>query len=98
MVLGKLTHMILDEIHTRDLNTDLVSLLLREILPRWPRLKLIVMSATLQAQLFSRLVYVILSVYFLTGLVYTYIYNQSSRQDFGIWGDVHPCPKDLRGI
>mmetsp|Transcript_21392 Transcript_21392/g.69199 ORF Transcript_21392/g.69199 Transcript_21392/m.69199 type:complete len:1632 (-) Transcript_21392:71-4966(-) len=43
---------ILDEVHERDLYTDFLLILLREVLPRRPDLRLILMSATLDVQTF----------------------------------------------
>lgn len=44
------THVILDEIHDRDINTDFLLLLLRILLLRKSKLKIILMSATLDPQ------------------------------------------------
>nr|PIL97519.1 helicase associated domain (ha2) protein [Toxoplasma gondii COUG] len=51
--LAALTHIILDEVHERDLDADLLSLVLKLQLSRKSSLKLIVMSATLQGNLFA---------------------------------------------
>ena len=45
--------MILDEIHERDILSDFLMIILRDLLPRRPDLKLILMSATLNADMFS---------------------------------------------
>ena len=45
--------MILDEIHERDAFADFLLITLRDLLPHYPKLKLVLMSATLQQQLFS---------------------------------------------
>ena len=42
-----MTHLVLDEVHERDMHTDFLMLLVRHILPAHPRLRLILMSATL---------------------------------------------------
>ncbi|XP_058769332.1 DExH-box ATP-dependent RNA helicase DExH5, mitochondrial isoform X2 [Vicia villosa] len=47
------THVIVDEIHERGMNEDFLLIVLKELLPRRPELKLILMSATLDAELFS---------------------------------------------
>ncbi|KAK9676282.1 hypothetical protein RND81_11G066600 [Saponaria officinalis] len=48
-----ITHVIVDEIHERGMNEDFLLIVLKELLPRKPELKLILMSATLDAELFS---------------------------------------------
>uniref|UniRef100_A0A7N0RJX1 RNA helicase n=4 Tax=Kalanchoe fedtschenkoi TaxID=63787 RepID=A0A7N0RJX1_KALFE len=52
-VLSKLTHIIVDEIHERDRYSDFMLALLRDELPFYPHLRLIIMSATLDAEMFS---------------------------------------------
>ncbi|CAK9152113.1 unnamed protein product [Ilex paraguariensis] len=47
------THVIVDEIHERGMNEDFLLIVLKELLPRRPELRLILMSATLNAELFS---------------------------------------------
>ncbi|XP_062117008.1 DExH-box ATP-dependent RNA helicase DExH3-like [Humulus lupulus] len=47
------THVIVDEIHERGMNEDFLLIVLKELLPRRPELRLILMSATLNADLFS---------------------------------------------
>ncbi|KAL2634461.1 hypothetical protein R1flu_005940 [Riccia fluitans] len=47
------THIIVDEIHERDRNADFLLIVLRDLLPTRPDLRLILMSATLDADLFS---------------------------------------------
>jgi hypothetical protein len=42
-----------DEVHERDLDTDFLLIILRELLANRPGLKLILMSATLNADMFS---------------------------------------------
>ena len=44
----------MDEIHERGMNEDFLIIILRDLLPRRPNLKLILMSATINADLFSK--------------------------------------------
>uniref|UniRef100_A0A7N0VCD2 RNA helicase n=1 Tax=Kalanchoe fedtschenkoi TaxID=63787 RepID=A0A7N0VCD2_KALFE len=48
-----ISHIIVDEIHERGMNEDFLLIILRDLLPHRPELKLILMSATLDAELFS---------------------------------------------
>lgn len=48
-----ITHVIVDEIHERGMNEDFLLIVLKELLSHRPELKLILMSATLDAELFS---------------------------------------------
>ncbi|GAB2228600.1 hypothetical protein Droror1_Dr00022720 [Drosera rotundifolia] len=48
-----ISHVIIDEIHERGMNEDFLLIILKELLPHRPDLKLILMSATLDAELFS---------------------------------------------
>ncbi|KAF7131696.1 hypothetical protein RHSIM_Rhsim09G0102100 [Rhododendron simsii] len=47
------TYVIVDEIHERGMNEDFLLIVLKDLLPRRPELRLILMSATLDAELFS---------------------------------------------
>ncbi|KAL3510671.1 hypothetical protein ACH5RR_030072 [Cinchona calisaya] len=47
------THVIIDEVHERGMNEDFLLIVLKDLLPRRPELRLILMSATLDAELFS---------------------------------------------
>ncbi|KAH6782372.1 RNA helicase family protein, partial [Perilla frutescens var. frutescens] len=47
------THVFIDEIHERGMNEDFLIIVLKDLLPRRPELKLILMSATLNADLFA---------------------------------------------
>ncbi|XP_010527764.1 PREDICTED: DExH-box ATP-dependent RNA helicase DExH5, mitochondrial [Tarenaya hassleriana] len=48
-----ISYVIVDEIHERGMNEDFLLIILRDLLPRRPEIKLILMSATLDAELFS---------------------------------------------
>nr|XP_009779782.1 PREDICTED: ATP-dependent RNA helicase DHX36 isoform X3 [Nicotiana sylvestris] len=48
-----ITHVIVDEIHERGINEDFLLIVLKDLIPRRPELRLILMSATLDAELFS---------------------------------------------
>ncbi|XP_030496741.1 DExH-box ATP-dependent RNA helicase DExH5, mitochondrial isoform X1 [Cannabis sativa] len=47
------SHVIVDEIHERGMNEDFLLIVLKDLLPRRPELRLILMSATLDADLFA---------------------------------------------
>jgi hypothetical protein len=47
------THVVVDEIHERDRFADFLLIMLRDILPAHPTLRVVLMSATLHTQLFS---------------------------------------------
>lgn len=47
------THVVVDEVHERDRFADFLLIQLRELLPRHPHLRLVLMSATLHLELFS---------------------------------------------
>ncbi|KAL6983216.1 DExH-box ATP-dependent RNA helicase DExH6 [Sarracenia purpurea var. burkii] len=49
-----ITHIIVDEIHERDRYSDFMLAILRDMLPSYPRLHLVLMSATLDAERFSQ--------------------------------------------
>lgn len=53
-LLYRATHIILDEIHERDLLSDFLMIVLKDILKKRPNLKLVLMSATLNAEAFSK--------------------------------------------
>ncbi|KAJ8753423.1 hypothetical protein K2173_019822 [Erythroxylum novogranatense] len=52
--ISDITHIIVDEIHERDRYSDFMLAIIRDLLPSYPRLRLILMSATLDAERFSR--------------------------------------------
>ncbi|KFK33334.1 hypothetical protein AALP_AA5G000800 [Arabis alpina] len=47
------THVVVDEIHERGMNEDFLLIILKDLISRRPELKLVLMSATLDAELFS---------------------------------------------
>lgn len=51
--LASVSHVFVDEVHLRDIQTDFCLIVLREILKRRKKLKLILMSATLNAEIFA---------------------------------------------
>nr|CAD7444842.1 unnamed protein product [Timema bartmani] len=48
------SHVIVDEIHERDVNSDFIMVVLRDMIHTYPDLRLILMSATIDTTLFSR--------------------------------------------
>ncbi|XP_072169908.1 ATP-dependent DNA/RNA helicase DHX36-like [Diadema setosum] len=52
-LLQTVSHVVLDEVHERDILSDFLLIVIKELLPKRPNLKLILMSATLKAELFS---------------------------------------------
>ena len=51
------SHVIVDEVHERDINTDFLLILLKELLEKNQPLKIIVMSATVNSERFSEYFY-----------------------------------------
>eukprot|EP00111_Clytia_hemisphaerica_P005132 TCONS_00014777-protein len=49
-----ITHIILDEIHERDIMSDFLLIIIKDVIPHRPDLKVILMSATLNAEEFSQ--------------------------------------------
>ncbi|KAM3221572.1 DExH-box ATP-dependent RNA helicase DExH6 [Capsicum annuum] len=52
--ISDITHIIVDEIHERDRYSDFMLAILRDLLPSYPNLCLVLMSATLDAERFSK--------------------------------------------
>ncbi|CAM8927428.1 unnamed protein product [Rhodiola kirilowii] len=52
--LSGVSHLLVDEIHERGMNEDFLLIILRDLLPRRPDLRLVLMSATINADLFSK--------------------------------------------
>lgn len=50
---GEITHLVLDEIHERSIESDFLLIVLRKLLKRRPTLKVVLMSATVDAVKFS---------------------------------------------
>ncbi|XP_059076039.1 DExH-box ATP-dependent RNA helicase DExH1 isoform X2 [Cryptomeria japonica] len=48
------THVLVDEIHERGMNEDFLLIILRDLLSKRPELRIILMSATINAELFSK--------------------------------------------
>ena len=51
--LGDITHLVLDEVHERSIDSDFLLIILRKLMARQPALKVLLMSATVDAQRFS---------------------------------------------
>ena len=52
--LNDITHLVLDEVHERNIDTDFLLIVLQTLVEKRPDLKVILMSATVDAQKFSR--------------------------------------------
>ncbi|KAL3867100.1 hypothetical protein ACJMK2_044331 [Sinanodonta woodiana] len=52
--ISTVTHVIVDEVHERDRFSDFILIALRDLLPKFPHLKLVLMSAALNIQLFVK--------------------------------------------
>lgn len=51
--LGDITHLVLDEVHERSIDSDFLLIVIRKLLKRRPDLKIVLMSATVNAERFS---------------------------------------------
>jgi ATP-dependent RNA helicase DHX36 len=92
-----LTHIIIDELHERDLFADFLTIILKGVIPKHPHLKLVLMSATMREDLFSE--------YFggcpvISVPGYTHPVNEYHLEDIlpmiG-WGGVHHTSKKASG-
>ena len=50
---SQVSHVVVDEVHERSLDSDFLLVLLRDVLPHRPSLRVVLMSATLNAAAFS---------------------------------------------
>lgn len=48
-----MSHIVLDEVHERDRNSDMALIVLRDLLPQRLDLRVVLMSATVQTEVFS---------------------------------------------
>ncbi len=52
--LGEVTHIVLDEVHERTIDSDFLLIILKKLMLRRPNLKVVLMSATVDAERFSK--------------------------------------------
>lgn len=52
-VLNTYSHVIIDEVHERDIDADLILILLKTMITSFPKLKIILMSATINSEMFA---------------------------------------------
>ena len=52
--LSDVSHLVIDEVHERDVNTDFLLATVKQMLPHRPHMKLLLMSATIDADRFAR--------------------------------------------
>ena len=65
-LLSGVSHVIVDEVHERDINTDFLLILLRELLNKNLELKIIVMSATVNSEKFSQYFHGCVNIFHIT--------------------------------
>lgn len=53
-ILTGISHVIVDEVHERDINTDFLLILLKMLLNKSQEIKVVVMSATVNSEKFSQ--------------------------------------------
>lgn len=53
-MLQGISHLIIDEAHERDLNIDLLLMLTRELLKKNDKIRIVIMSATINAEFFQQ--------------------------------------------
>ncbi|KAI5084872.1 hypothetical protein GOP47_0001041 [Adiantum capillus-veneris] len=49
-----ITHIIIDEVHERDLETDFLLIVVRELLQNYPSIRVVIMSATVDSSIYTR--------------------------------------------
>lgn len=52
--LDNITHLIIDEVHERDMDIEMVLLLAKDVLERNENIKVIIMSATVETEVYRR--------------------------------------------
>ncbi|CAK0793302.1 unnamed protein product [Prorocentrum cordatum] len=68
--LKKLTHVVLDEVHERSVDADMLSLVIKTLLGMYTSVSLVIMSATMNASIFQEHMNI---TWVVTPLLYTYI-------------------------
>ena len=53
LVINKSLHFLVDEIHERDVNTDFMLVVIRDMVHTYPDIRVVLMSATIDTTLFS---------------------------------------------
>eukprot|EP00929_Paragymnodinium_shiwhaense_P090472 TRINITY_DN50669_c0_g1_i1.p1 TRINITY_DN50669_c0_g1~~TRINITY_DN50669_c0_g1_i1.p1 ORF type:complete len:1724 (+),score=429.05 TRINITY_DN50669_c0_g1_i1:83-5173(+) len=92
------THIIVDECHERDLDTDFLLIVVRDLLPKRPQLKVVLMSATINADVFKDYFKGCLSFH-IPGRTYPvtsyYLEHAILHTNFVIEPDSEYCRKDV---